>query len=94
VSSRCGNIHGFSRRRRRESDAESTSTAFHITEIVRPKLVRDGIFLVGLDIVGEELMGSSVFSPGGPGVTQKIVKSNFGGPVVQAIKRKVRYVPC
>jgi glutathione synthase len=30
--------------------------ALHIVEIVRPKLVEDGMFLVSLDIVGRKLM--------------------------------------
>ena len=38
-----------------------------LAEIVRPKLVRDGMFLVGLDIVGDKLMEINVFSPGGLG---------------------------
>ena len=47
--------------------AEVDSTAIQIAEIVRPKLVQDGMFLVGLDIVGDKLMEINVFSPGGLG---------------------------
>lgn len=32
----------------------------------------DGMFLVGLDIVGDKLMEINVFSPGGLGVAQKL----------------------
>jgi glutathione synthase len=38
-----------------------------IAEIVRPKLVEDGMFLVGIDIVGDKLMEINVFTPGGLG---------------------------
>ncbi len=47
--------------------AEIDSTALLIAEVVRPKLVQDGMFLVGLDIVGDKLMELNVFSPGGLG---------------------------
>ena len=36
-----------------------------VAEAVRPKLLADGMFLVGLDIVGDKLMEVNVFSPGG-----------------------------
>ena len=39
---------------------------------VRPKLIDDGMFLVGLDIVGDKLMEVNVFSPGGLGSCQKL----------------------
>ena len=38
-----------------------------VAEAVRPKLLADGMFLVGLDIVGDKLMEVNVFSPGGLG---------------------------
>ena len=57
------NIHAGGRR----PPPKSTEIALHIAEIVRPKLVQDGMFLVGLDIVGDKLMEINVFSPGGLG---------------------------
>jgi glutathione synthase len=67
-------------------------TALHIAEIVRPKLVQDGMFLVGLDIVGDKLMEINVFSPGGLGSAQKFEKVNFTQAVIQALERKVQYM--
>ena len=72
--------------------AELDSTAFKIAEIVRPKLVQDGMFLVGLDIVGDKLMEINVFSPGGLGSAQQFEKVNFAAHVVQAIEQKVEYM--
>lgn len=40
-----------------------TDEMLHMVELVRPKLVADGMFLVGLDIVGDKLMEVNVFSP-------------------------------
>jgi len=62
-----------------------------IAEIVRPKLVQDGMFLIGLDIVGDKLMEINVFSPGGLGSAQKFTKVNFCRHVIGALERKVAY---
>jgi glutathione synthase len=72
--------------------AEIAETHLRIAEIVRPKLVADGMFLVGLDIVGDELMEINVFSPGGLGSAQNFEKVNFAAAVVDALERKVDYV--
>jgi glutathione synthase len=68
------------------------SRALQIAEIVRPKLVEDGMFLVGLDIVGEKLMEINVFSPGGLGSAQTFEGVNFAHAVVAALERKVHYM--
>ena len=68
-----------------------TDAHFRIAEIVRPKLVQDGMFLVGLDIVGDKLMEINVFSPGGFGSAQKFEKVNFTHGLIQALQRKVDY---
>jgi glutathione synthase len=71
--------------------AELDRRAFEVAEIVRPKLVEDGMFLVGLDLVGDKLMEINVFTPGGLGNAQKLEGVNFGLAVVQALERKVQY---
>jgi glutathione synthase len=65
--------------------------AFRLAEIVRPKLVQDGMFLVGLDIVGDKLMEINVFSPGGLGSAQRMEGVNFTQAVLDALERKVEY---
>jgi glutathione synthase len=75
----------------RIAPAEVDGTVLRVAEIVRPKLVQDGMFLVGLDIVGEKLMEINVFSPGGLGSAQKMEGVNFNLPVIQALERKVQY---
>ncbi len=72
--------------------AEVTDEALNIAEIVRPKLVQDGMFLVGLDIVGDKLMEINVFSPGGLGNAQKFTGVNFSRYVIEALDRKVQYM--
>ena len=66
--------------------------ALHIAEIVRPKLVEDGMFLVGLDIVGSKLMEINVFSPGGLGHAQQFEGVNFSQAVIESLERKVQYM--
>ncbi len=69
-----------------------TDEMLRIAEIVRPKLVEDGMFLVGLDIVGDKLMEINVFSPGGLGSAQRFEKVNFSIPVLESLQRKVAYM--
>lgn len=69
-----------------------TEEHLRIAEIVRPKLVQDGMFLVGLDIVGDKLMEINVFSPGGLGSAQKFEKVNFAHGVIHALERKADYM--
>ncbi len=57
------NIHAGGKK----AQAEINSTHLELAKMVRPKLVQDGMFLVGLDIVGDKLMEINVFSPGGLG---------------------------
>ncbi len=82
------NIHAGGKLR----EAEITEQHLKIAEIVRPKLVQDGMFLVGLDIVGDKLMEINVFSPGGLGSAQKFEKVKFTSGVIQALERKVDYM--
>jgi glutathione synthase len=72
--------------------AKVDDTMLELVEIVRPKLVQDGMFLVGLDIVGDKLMEINVFSPGGLGSAQRFEKVNFNQAVIQALERKVQYM--
>lgn len=72
--------------------ATVTDEMLKIADIVRPKLTLDGMFLVGLDIVGDKLMEINVFSPGGLGSAQKLEKVNFTVAVMEALERKVQYM--
>lgn len=82
------NIHAGGKLRQ----AEITDAHLRLAEIVRPKIVQDGMFLVGLDIVGDKLMEINVFSPGGLGSAQKFEKVNFSHAVLEALERKVQYM--
>ncbi len=90
---RCGedvrsNIHAGGKLRRATVDG----TILRVAETIRPRLVEDGMFLVGLDIVGDKLMEINVFSPGGLGSAQRFEKVDFTHAVVHALERKVQYM--
>jgi glutathione synthase len=71
--------------------AEVSDEMLKIAEIVRPKLARDGMFLVGLDIVGNKLLEINVFSPGGLGIAAKLEEVDFTAAVIEALEKKVTY---
>lgn len=82
------NIHAGGKLR----EAEITDVHLRVAEVVRPKLVQDGMFLVGLDIVGDKLMEINVFSPGGLGSAHKFERVPFTKGVIDALERKVDYM--
>ena len=80
------NVHAGGALARADVDAK----ALELVDIVRPKLMADGMFLVGLDIVGDKLMEINVFSPGGFGSAQKFEGVNFSEAVIKALERKTQ----
>ncbi len=60
-----------------------------IAELVRPQLVQDGMFMVGIDIAGGILLEVNVFSPGGIGSIKKTTGVDFAPDIIEAIARKV-----
>lgn len=68
---------------------EVTDEMLYMVDVVRPKLVADGMFLVGLDIIGNKLMEINVFSPGGLGSCQKLYKVDFAPVIIDDLARKV-----
>ncbi|MFC1597225.1 glutathione synthetase [Planctomycetota bacterium] len=82
------NVHAGGRLRRAEVD----DGMLRLADMVRPRLVEDGMFLVGLDVAGDKLMEINVFSPGGLGSAQKFEKVNFTRAVIDALQQKVNYM--
>lgn len=68
-----------------------TDRMLELAELVRPRLVNDGMFLVGLDVAGGRLMEINVFSPGGIGVASDLMKADFAAAVVEDMERKVAH---
>ena len=71
--------------------ANYTKAMERIVEIAAPKLINDGLFFVGLDIVDDKLIEINVLSPGGLDYCEAIGLPDFTETVVKAIERKVEY---
>lgn len=62
-----------------------------IVDIIAPRLINDGLFFVGLDIIKDKLIEINVLSPGGLSWFGSIGLPDFTQPVIQAIERKLKY---
>ncbi|MDP8995203.1 MAG: glutathione synthetase [Pseudomonadota bacterium] len=69
--------------------AEIGKSELHVAEIIRPKLVADGMFLVGVDIVGDKILEVNVFSPGNLESCSALAGADFSVPILGALERKV-----
>ncbi|HEV7310340.1 glutathione synthetase [Ensifer sp.] len=81
------NIHASGKPAR----VEITPQILKIAEMVRPKLIEDGMFLVGLDIVGDQILEINVFTPGGLTTMHDLYKVDFAAVVIEALERKVEH---
>lgn len=69
--------------------AQINDTMLYIAELIRPKLIQDGMFFVGMDIVGDKLMEINVFSPGGLNSLSQLEDRNFSREMILALEHKV-----
>ncbi len=77
----------------RAKPARITEGMMQVVNRARPKLVQDGMFLVGLDLVGDKLMEANVFSPGGLGSASDLHGEDFASAVIEALEQKVAIRP-
>jgi glutathione synthase len=70
--------------------AAPDADALQIAEIVGPKLVQDGMYLVGLDIAGDKLMEINVDTPGGINMAEDLAGAPFSEFILADLARKVR----
>ncbi len=68
---------------------EIGETELRVAELIRPKLVADGMFLVGIDIVGDKILEVNVFSPGNLGSCSQLAGVDFAVPIIDSLERKV-----
>ena len=70
--------------------AEPDADALRLAELVAPKLIHDGMYLAGLDIVGDKLMEVNVDTPGGINMAEELTGVDFSGHIIADLARKVR----
>jgi glutathione synthase len=79
------NMHvGGSRRRAEFSDEEQ-----RICDLLRPRLVADGLYFVGVDLVGDKILEINVFAPGGVHNINELYGIDAGAAIVRDLERKV-----
>ena len=64
--------------------------ALRLAEIVAPKLMQDGMYLAGLDIVGDKMMEINVDTPGGINMAEELTGADFSGHIIADLERKVQ----
>lgn len=79
------NMHmGASRRR-----CFLTPSERELCELVRPRLVADGLYFVGLDIAGDKILEINVFAPGGLHNMNELYKVDLGDTVIADLERRM-----
>ncbi len=71
------------------AEVKITEDILAVAEMVRPKLVEDGMFLVGLDIVGDKILEINVFTPGGLPEIARMYKVDFSAEIIRSLEEKV-----
>jgi len=61
-----------------------------ICDIIRPKLLADGLYFVGADIVGDKLLELNVFTPGGIHSNHELYGIDVADIVIRDLERRVR----
>lgn len=64
-------------------------TGLALAAAVGPALRRDGIFLAGLDLVGDRIVEINTLSPGGLWSAGEFERVDFADAVIQAVERKL-----
>jgi glutathione synthase len=61
-----------------------------ICDVLRPKLLADGLYFVGVDIVGDKILELNVFTPGGIHSIHELYAIDVADMVVRDLERRVR----
>lgn len=70
--------------------AEPDERALWLAEMAAPKLIRDGMYLAGLDIVGDKMIEINVDTPGGINMAEDLTGIDFSGAIIADLVRKVQ----
>ena len=67
-----------------------TERELRLAELIRPKLQADGMFLVGIDIIGDTILEVNVFTPGNLFTCGEMAGVNFASHILASIERKLQ----
>ncbi len=70
--------------------AEFTAVEENIARAIQTKLVSDGLYFVGADIVGDKLLEINVFCPGGINNINELYGINVGSYVIEDLEKRAR----
>jgi len=79
------NMHVGGARKR----TDFTETEQQICDLLRPRLVADGLYFVGVDLVGDKILEINVFAPGGIHNINQLYDIDVGAAVIKDLERKV-----
>ena len=79
------NMHvGGARKRSDFTEAEA-----RICELLRPRLVADGLYFVGVDLVGDKILEINVFAPGGIHNINELYSIDVATEIIRDLERRV-----
>jgi glutathione synthase len=67
-----------------------TKAERRLCETIRPRLVADGLYLVGLDIAGDKILEINVFAPGGLHNMHELYGVDFADAAIADLERRFR----
>ena len=70
-------------------EANIGETEFQIAEALRDRLIQDGMFFVGVDLIGEVVVEINAESPGGLQSVEHFTGIDFGLTICDALERRV-----
>jgi glutathione synthase len=73
--------------------AQITPELLQIVEKIGPQLRRDGMYFVGLDVVGDKLMEINVYSPGALPQASKLLEEDFAEALWNKVEQTLRHNP-
>jgi glutathione synthase len=66
-----------------------TEVERRICDLIRPRLVADGLYFVGVDLVGDRILEINVYAPGGIHNINELYGVDVAEAVVRDLERKV-----
>jgi len=69
--------------------ADFTDAEQRICDLLRPRLTADGLYLVGVDLVGDKILEINVHAPGGIHNINELYDIDVGTAIIRDLERKV-----